>query len=145
MTCCRMADEDERQEENYYLLLHMLVMKAAEVLRAKVTSVYTPVQLAAEIKQNHVQKALQKITSLRKQINQLRQAQIPDLTKFDATFLITLLRNVCLKADVKNPIWDEDDNKKLLPSMQSDVCEIVRIRNVRNTVSQWHQSNENMI
>ena len=137
-----MADPDGSPGERYYLRLHMLVMSSSDVLRAKVDYMISSAQLATEIKKNHVLKALKDKANLRREQIRLLTTQNPDSKTFDTTLLVAVLRHVCFgsisnvrPSPSSHPIWAENDNKNILQSMQSDLDQIVRIRNVRNTVS----------
>jgi len=140
--CCRMADLDGSPGERYYLRLHKLVMDvASDVLRAKVDFMCPSAKLAAELQKKHVKKTLQDKANLkREQIKLLFQTHNPDVKLFDITLLVAVLRHVCFGNQNNHPIWTETDNNKILPSMQSDLDQIVRIRNVRNTVRQQKDS-----
>ncbi|XP_052798974.1 uncharacterized protein LOC128230601 [Mya arenaria] len=124
---------DGNQNENNYIRLHLLVMKAGEVLRAKFDSIFPPAKLAYHLKlKTHadILKDLKKRGILSK-IQYSKLNQNPDSGEFDTTLLVLLLRSVC-NLDPNDTTWEIKENKKIINPTQPDIASIVRIRNLRN-------------
>jgi len=120
----RMAASEER-----YLRLHSLVLSSTQVLRAKFDKLFPPEQLR---KWSPNAKELKKAKLSDYQIKHVKANC--DSSKFDISLLVSLLRNFCYKNDKTHPLWDELDNDKIVPSLQCEIAQIVRIRNLRNKV-----------
>ncbi|XP_052797531.1 uncharacterized protein LOC128229758 [Mya arenaria] len=122
---------DGTQNEQYYLRLHLLLMKAGEVLREKFDSIVNPNNLLNELR-NHkrVIDKLQKDGVISRDQYRLLNPN-PDSQRFDVSLLIVLLRNIC-NLQPNNPIWKENDNNKITDTMPPVIANIVRIRNLRN-------------
>ncbi|WAR20881.1 ANK1-like protein [Mya arenaria] len=128
---------DGTQNEQYYLRLHLLLMKAGDVFRSKFDSIITPNNLFHELR-NHKRE----IDKLKKD-GILSNAQYnllnpnPDSRRFDVSLLIVLLRNIC-NLQPNNPIWKEKDNSNITDTMHPVIANIVRIRNLRNEMQHKH-------
>ncbi|XP_052797548.1 uncharacterized protein LOC128229769 [Mya arenaria] len=122
---------DGTQNEQYYLRLHLLLMKAGEVLRAKFDSIISPNDLLNELR-NHkrVIDKLQKDGVISREQYRLLNPN-PDSQRFDVSLLIVLLRNIC-NLQPNNSIWKENDNNKITNTISPVISNIVRIRNLRN-------------
>ena len=118
-------NECDGKNERNFLQLHRLVLSSTRVLRAKFDS-YTFQKWPPS------DKDLKKAKLSEKQIRHMKQHQKSE--NYDISLLISLLRHFCYKADLKHPLWDETDNKKILPSLTQEIADIVRIRNLRNEV-----------
>lgn len=117
----------EGQNEHNFLLLQRLLLHSRPVLLAKFesllphgTSLQTWKPTAKELKEARLSRIQ---TSIIKQ-------RSPE--QFDTALLIILLRSFSFKSDKNNPLWNETDNDKIQSS--GDIADIVRIRNLRNTV-----------
>jgi len=124
---------DKKKEWNF-LQLHRLVLASTRVLRAKFDSFVPPgTTLQQRLQAPNQAKCLKKANLSPAQLSLIKRS--PNSEQFDITLLISLFRHVCYtsKADRKNPLWDEQDNKNI--SDQSDIADIARIRNLRNEVS----------
>jgi len=120
----------EGKNERNFLHLHRLVLESTRVLRAKFDIFVPPGTIKTWLPSDKDLKNKAKLTD--KQIRHIRQHQTSE--KFDISLLTSLLRHFCYKADLRNPLWDESDNSKLLPSQTQEIADIVRIRNLRNEV-----------
>jgi len=126
----RMAASSEGKNERNFLELHRLVLDSTRVLRAKFDSfVPSGKTLQAWLPSD---KDLKKAKLTDKQIGHIKQHNKSEM--FDISVLTSLLRNFCYKADLKHPLWDENDNNKIAPSLTGEIADIVRIRNLRNEV-----------
>ncbi|XP_052798670.1 uncharacterized protein LOC128230442 [Mya arenaria] len=128
---------DGTQNEQYYLRLHLLLMKASEVLRTKFDSIITPADLLHELRihKREIDKLKKDGILSNDQYNLLNPN--PDSKRFDVSLLIVLLRNIC-KLQQHNPIWKEYDNSKITDTMPPIIANIVRIRNLRNKMQHKH-------
>ena len=124
-----MAESSDRQLEEHYLRLHSLVLFSTKVLRAKFDTLFPPDKLKTWSPSD---KDLKKAKLSDHQIRHVKANR--DSSKFDISLLVSLLRNFCFKHDKSHPLWDELDNDKIIPSLQSEIAQIVRIRNLRNKV-----------
>ncbi|XP_052815676.1 DNA-directed RNA polymerase subunit beta'-like isoform X2 [Mya arenaria] len=125
------------QNEQHYLRLHLLVMKAGDVLRAKFDSIATPNNLLNELKKHkRVIDKLQKNDIITSDQYRLIHPN-PDSKMFDVSLLIVLLRNLC-NLQPLHPIWKEKDNNKIFKNMHPEIANIVRIRNLRNKMQHKH-------
>ena len=125
-----MAPSLDGKNERNFLQLHRLVLDSTRVLRAKFDSfVPTGTNLQAWLPSD---KDLKKAKLSEKQIRHIKQHNKSEM--FDISVLTSLLRHFCYKADLKHPLWDETDNKKVVPSLTGEIADIVRIRNLRNEV-----------
>ncbi|WAR03940.1 hypothetical protein MAR_010498, partial [Mya arenaria] len=126
---------DGTQNEQYFLRLHLLLMKAGEVLREKFDSIVNPNNLLNELR-NHkrVIDKLQKDGVISRDQYRLLNPN-PDSKRFDVSLLIVLLRNIC-NLQPNNPLWKENDNSKITDTMPPIIANIVRIRNLRNKMPQ---------
>ena len=125
------ASWDGKNKRNF-LQLHRLVLASTRVLRAKFDSFLPPgTTLQQWLQERGQAKGLKKADLSLAQLSLMKRS--PNSEQFDMTLLISLLRHVCYKADRNNPLWNEQDNKKL--SDKNDIADIVRIRNLRNKVS----------
>jgi len=127
---------DGKNEWNF-LQLHRLVLASTRVLRAKFDSFVPPgTTLQQWLQKPDQAKGLKKGNLSQAQLSIIKRS--PNSEQFDTTLLISLLRHVCYtsKADRKNPLWDEQDYKKI--SDESEIADIARIRNLRNKVSMYH-------
>jgi len=123
------ASSDGKNERNF-LQLHRLVLDSTRVLRAKFDSfVPSGTTLQAWLPSD---KDLKRAKLTDKQIRHIKQHKKSEM--FDISVLTSLLRHFCYKADLKHPLWDETDNKKVVPSLTGEIADIVRIRNLRNEV-----------
>ncbi|XP_052818541.1 uncharacterized protein LOC128244587 [Mya arenaria] len=123
--------DETTQNEQHYLRLHLLVMKAGDVLRAKFDSIVHPNNLLNELRNyKRAIDKLQKDGIISKHQHCLLNSN-PDSKKFDVSLLIVLLRHIC-NLHPKHPIWKESDNNKIFNNMHPDIANIVRIRNLRN-------------
>jgi len=122
-----MAEAMEGQNEQNFLLLYRLLLHSTRVLQAKFESLL-PQGTTLQTWQPKGQ-ALKEAKLSSKQISYLKQ-RLTD--KFDIGLWISLLRNFSFKSDKNNPLWNETDNDKIKNS--GDIADIVRIRNLRNTV-----------
>ncbi|KAH3827933.1 hypothetical protein DPMN_129879 [Dreissena polymorpha] len=132
-----MASIDGNQNEAYYLRLHMLVMEAQKVLRAKFDSIIKPAQLTSTLK--GVQKTIDQLNKRGKITNEQYNSLYPkspnpnpNSETFDITLLVCLLRNIC-NLNPNSKVWTEKDNTKI--KGYTDQENILRIRNLRNKVS----------
>jgi len=125
----RMASFSDGQLEEHFLRLHRLVLFSTRVLRAKFDALFPPEQLK---KWSPSDKDLRKAKLSDYQKTHLKASR--DSSKFDITLLISLLRNFCYTNDKTHPLWDELDNDKIVPSLQCEIAQVVRIRNLRNKV-----------
>jgi len=127
-----MAGLSGSQNEQYFGRLHKLVMASTEVLRKKFDSFIPPADIRAKVKLKELKAA--KFSQY--EINRIMSKM--DSSEFDISILASLLRNFCYKPQKKgekeHPLWSDTDNRKLVPSLQCDISQIVRIRNLRNTV-----------
>jgi len=124
------------KNERNFLQLHRLVLASTRVLRAKFDSFVPPYTTLQQWLQVPSQaKCLKKAHLSQVQKSLIKQS--PNSEQFDITLLISLLRHVCYtsKADRTNPLWDEQDNKKI--SDKSEIADIARKRNLRNEVSMY--------
>ena len=129
-----MAASSEDKNERNFLQLHRLVLASTRVLRAKFDSFLPSGKTLQQwLKEPDQAKRLKKAELSQTQLSLIKRS--PNSEQFDITLLISLFRHVCYtsKADRKNPLWDEQDNKNI--SDQSDIADIARIRNLRNEVS----------
>jgi len=124
-----MAASSDRQLEEQFLRLHSLVMFSTRVLRAKFDTLFPPDQLK---KWSPSDRDLRNAKLSNCQIKHVKANR--DSSTFDISLLVSLLRNFCYKNDKKHPLWDEKDNDKIVPSLQCEIAQIVRIRNLRNKV-----------
>ena len=125
----RMASAIETQKQQNFLRLHLLLLKiTTRVVRAKFDSFVPPGQIKIWLpKEKDLKKANIKdyqIKHLKKNLNS---------QQFDLSLLIALLQHFHYK-NTKPSLWNEHDNTKILPIMQCDIAQIVRIRNLRNEV-----------
>jgi len=125
----RMAASSDRQMEERFLRLHSLVLYSTQVLRAKFDTLFPPDQLK---KWSPSDKDLKKAKLSNYQIRHIKLNR--DSSTFDISLLVSLLRNFCYKNNKTHPLWDELDNDKIVPSLQCEIAQIVRIRNLRNMV-----------
>ena len=125
----RMATSSDCQLEERYLRLHSLVMSSTRVLQAKFDALFPPDQLK---KWSPKDKDLKNAKLSAYQIKHVKANR--DSSKFDISLLVSLLRNFCYTNDKKHSLWDELDNDKIVPSLQFEIAQIVRIRNLRNKV-----------
>jgi len=125
----RMASCSDGELEEQFLRLHRLVLFSTRVLRAKFDQRFPPDQLKKWLPSD---KDLKKAELSDFQIRQMKSHR--HSSKFDISLLISLLRNFCYTKDKMNPLWNELDNDKISPSSQSEIAQIVRIRNLRNKV-----------
>jgi len=129
-----MAASSVDKNERNFLQLHRLVLASTRVLRAKFDSFVPPGKTLQQwLKEPDQAIGLKKAEISKAQLSLIKRS--PNTEQFDITLLISLLRHVCYtsKTDKNNPLWDEQDNKKI--SDENDVADIVRIRNLRNKVS----------
>jgi len=125
-----MAASSEGKNERNFLELHRLVLDSTRILRAKFDSfVPSGTTLQAWLPSD---KDLKKAKLTEKQIGYIKQHNKSEM--FDISVLTSLLRNICYKADLKHPLWDENDNNKIASSLTGEIADIVRIRNLRNEV-----------
>jgi len=124
-----MATSSDCQLEERYLRLHSLVLSSTRVLQAKFDDLFPPDQLK---KWTPKDKDLKNAKLSAYQIKHVKANR--DSSKFDISLLVSLLRNFCYKNDKTHPLWDELDNDKIVPSLQCEIAQIVRIRNLRNKV-----------
>ena len=125
----RMATSADCQLEERFVRLHSLVLSSTRVLKAKFDASFPPDQLKKwSPKDNDLKNA--KLSAY--QIKHLKANR--DSSKFDISLLVSLLRNFCYKNDKTHPLWDELDNDNIVPSLQCEIAQIVRIRNLRNKV-----------
>jgi len=124
-----MASFSDGQLEDHFLRLHRLILFSTRVLRAKFDHLFPPDQLK---KWSPKDKDLKKAKLSDSQIRLIKSCR--DSSKFDISLLISLLRHFCYKNDQMHPLWNELDNDKIVPSLQCEVAQIVRIRNLRNKV-----------
>jgi len=127
---------DGKNEWNF-LQLHRLVLSSTRVLRARFDSFVTPgTTLQQWLQEPSQAKCLKKANLSQTQLSLIKRS--PNSEQFDITLLISLLRHVCYtsKADRNNPLWDEQDNKKIYD--ESEIADIARIRNLRNEVSMYN-------
>ena len=129
MASCSDGELAVGQLEELYLRLHRLVLFSTRVLRAKFDDFFPPDQLKIWSPSD---KDLKKAELSDFQIRQMKSHR--HSSKFDISLLISLLRNFCYTKDKMNPLWNELDNDKIVPSLQCEVAQIVRIRNLRNKV-----------
>ncbi|WAR03965.1 hypothetical protein MAR_010523, partial [Mya arenaria] len=128
---------DGTQNEQYYLRLHLLLMKAGDVLRTMFDSIITPANLLLELR-NH-----KRVIDKLKKDGILSNDQYillnpnPASKRFDVSLLIVLLRNIC-NLQPNNPFWKEKDNNKITDTMPPVIANIVRIRNLRNKMQHKH-------
>ena len=130
------AFSDGKNERNF-LQLHRLVLASTRVLRAKLDSFVPPGTTLQQWLQVPSQaECLKKANLSPAQLSLIKRS--PNSEQFDITVLISLLRHVCYtsKADMNNPLWDEQDNKKIAD--ESEIADIARIRNLRNEVSMYN-------
>ncbi|WAR03953.1 hypothetical protein MAR_010511 [Mya arenaria] len=122
---------DGTENEQYYLRLHLLIIKAGEVLRAKFDSIVNPNNLLNELR-NHkcVINKLQKDGVISRDQYRLLNPN-PDSQRFDVGLLIVLLKNIC-NLQPNNPIWKENDSSKITNTVPPIIANIVPIRNLRN-------------
>ena len=128
-----MAPSSDGELEEFYLLLHRLVLFSTKVLRAKFDHLFPPDQLQ---KWSPKDKDLKKAKLSDKQTRHINSNR--DSSKFDISLLISLLRHFCYTNDKMHPLWDDDDNDKIVPSLQCEIAQIVRIRNLRNKVCYFY-------
>ena len=127
-----MASLDGNQNEAYYLRLHMLIMEAQKVLRAKFDSIIKPADLTSTLKRvDGTLKKLKRNGMISKEQDGLLNSN-PKSEYIDTTLLICLLQNIC-NLNAKDKVWTEKDNTKIMGN--TDQENIQRIRNVRNKVS----------
>jgi len=125
------------KDERNFLQLHRLVLASTRVLRAKFDSFVPPgTTLQQWLQVPNQAKCLKKANLSQTQLSLIKRRANSE--QFDITLLISLLRHVCYtsKADRNNPLWDEQDNKKI--SDESEIADIARIRNLRNEVSKYN-------
>jgi len=115
--------------EERYLRLHSLVLSLTRVLKAKFDALFPPDQLT---KWSPKDKDLKNAKLSAYQITYVKTNR--DSSKFDISLLVSLLRNFCYKNDKTHPLWEELDNDKIVPYLQCEIAQIVRIRNLRNKV-----------
>jgi len=125
----RMAASSDRHLEEQFLRLHSLVLFSTRVLRAKFDTLFPPDQLR---KWSPSDKDLKTAKLSNYQIRHVKANR--DSSTFDISLLVSLLRNFCYKNDKTHPLWDELDNDKIVPSLQCEIAQIVRIGNLRNKV-----------
>jgi len=125
----RMATSSDCQLEERFLRLHSLVLSSTRVLQAKFDALFPPDQLK---KWSPKDKDLKNAKLSVYQIKHVKANR--DSSKFDISLLVSMLRNFCYKNDKTHPLWDELDNDKIVPSLQCEISQIVRIRNLRNKV-----------
>ena len=123
-----MACVDEGQN---YLRLHVLIMEAQKVLRAKFDSIIKPADLT-----NTLIRVKGSLDKLRKDgIISTEHYKLlnpnPDSGKFDATLLTCLLQNIC-NLNPNDKVWGEKDNANIKGNTHQE--NIQRIRNLRNKV-----------
>jgi len=119
---------DEKYERNF-LQLHRLLLKSTRVLKAKFDSFVPHTQLKSWLPND---RDLKKAKLTDYQIRLMKRN--PDSKEFDISLLISLLRNFCYTRETNNPLWKEENNRNILPSMTCDIASLVRIRNLRNKV-----------
>ena len=124
-----MAASSEEKNERNFLQLHRLVLDSTRVLRAKFDSFVPPGTIKTWLPRD---KDLKRAKLTDKQISHIKRHPVSE--EFDISMLTSLLRNFCYKADLKHPLWDETDNRKIVPSLTMEIADIVRIRNLRNDV-----------
>ena len=127
-----MAPSSDGELEELYLRLHRLVLFSTRVLRAKFDTFYPPEQLK---KWSPSDKDLKKA---KLSDSQNRLIKYSDSSKFDISLLISLLRHFCYTNDKMHPLWDDVNNDKIVPSLQCEIAQIVRIRNLRNKVCYFY-------
>jgi len=120
-------NECDGKNERNFLQMHRLLAASARVLRAKFES-----KVPTFPKWPPSVKDLKKAKLSEKQIQHMKQH--PGSDNYDISLLISLLRHFCYKADLKNALWEETDNDKIIPSQTQEIADIVRIRNLRNKV-----------
>jgi len=128
-----MAPSSDGELEELYLRLHRLVLFSTGVLRAKFDTFYPPEKLK---KWSPSDKDLKKAKLSDSQIRLIKLYR--DSSKFDISLLISLLRHFCYTNDKMHPLWDDVDNDKIVPSLQCEIAQIVRIRNLRNKVCYFY-------
>jgi len=129
----RMASCCDGQLEEQFLRLQRLVLFSTRVLRAKFDDLFPPEQLK---KWSPSDKDLKKAKLSDSQIRLIMSYR--DSSKFDISLLISLLRHFCYKNDKTHPLWEDVDNDKMFPSLQCEIAQIVRIRNLRNKVCYFY-------
>ena len=128
-----MALFSDGQWEEQFLRLHRLVLFSTRVLRAKFDTFFPPDQLR---KWSPSVQDLKKAKLSDSQIRLMKSYR--DSSKYDISLLISLLRHFCYKNDKMHPLWEKDDNYKTVPSLQCEIAQIVRIRNLRNKVCHFY-------
>jgi len=124
-----MASAAETQNQQNFVRLHLLLLESTRVVRAKFDSFVPPGQIKTWLPK---EKELKKANIKDYQIKHMKKNM--NSQQYDLSLLIALLRHFCFTNDIKHPLWNEQDNLKILPSMQCDIAHIVRIRNLRNEV-----------
>lgn len=124
-----MAGLTGSQNEQYFVRLYLLMVESTKVLNAKFDSFIPP----ADIRTNVRHKELTALKFSQHEIKSIMGNNM-DLSECDISILASLLRNFCYKPQKKDPLWSDTDNTNIMPYQQCDISQIVRIRNLRNTV-----------